>query len=175
MNNYLSPMEQVNVLSSILYNMYKLENEELNVDNINHYFISYLLSAKTGNIYSLGAVYLSLCRLLHIPIYAVDIPQQFLLGYFETTYNYLDIREEPTNNILFYIDPANGMVYTQSDVNAYLKKINYEPIKDDYKKPLDNKKVMLLYFQQLLKCYETDDLINQKEKEILQIIELLRD
>ena len=65
------------------------------------------------------------------------------------------------------------MVYTQSDVDAYLKKMNLPLHNELYQKPLNNKQFMKIYLQQLLKCYETEDLINEKEKELLQLIDVL--
>jgi hypothetical protein len=48
------------------------------------------------------------------------------------------------------------------------------PLHDEnYHIALSNKQFMKRYLQQLLKCYETEDLINYKEKELLQLIELL--
>jgi Transglutaminase-like superfamily len=173
MNNYLAPMEQVNVLASIIYNMYRLQNIDINAENLNGFFISHLLSTKNGNVLSLNAVYLILCDLLSIPIKAINLPGQFLLGFIDTVYDYLSPTLEPQEKILFYIDASSGMVYTQSDVDAYLKKSNF-PLKDpSYDVGMSNKEFMKLYLQTLLKSYATIDMINEKEKEILQLIEML--
>jgi regulator of sirC expression with transglutaminase-like and TPR domain len=173
MNNYLAPMEQVNVLASIIYNMYKLQNHETNADNINYFFINHLLSTKNGNVHSLNAIYLILCNLLSIPIKPVQIPGQFMLAYVDTVYDYLSPKMEPIDKILFYIDAASGMVYTQSDVDAYLKKSNLPAQHSADQLVISTKQFMKTYLQQLLKCYETTDLINEKEKELLQLIDLL--
>jgi hypothetical protein len=172
-NNYLSPMEQVNVLASVIYNMYKFQAQEVNTDNVNYFFINHLLSSKNGNVHSLNALYIILCNLLSIPIKPINLPGQFLLAYFDKVYNYLTPQLAPEDKILFYIDAASGMVYTQSDVDAYLKKMEYPLHDDNYHIALSNKQFMKRYLQQLLKCYETEDLINYKEKELLQLIELL--
>jgi regulator of sirC expression with transglutaminase-like and TPR domain len=173
MNNYLSPMEQVNVLSSVLYNMYKITSDEAEPLQINHFFINNVLEQKIGNRYSIGIYYVHICKLLQIPIYVVQLPNQFLLAYYDYVFNYLSPTELPEEKILFYIEPTNGMVYTQNDVDAYLKKVNFNAADKQYMKPLSNKEILKVYFQQLLKCYESDDLINQKEKEILQLIDVL--
>jgi Transglutaminase-like superfamily len=173
MNNYLAPMEQVNVLASIIYNMYRLQNQDISAENINGFFINHLLNTKTGNVLSLNSVYLILCDLLSIPIKPINLPGQFLLGYVDTVYDYLSPTLEPKEKILFYIDASSGMVYTQSDVDAYLKKSNF-PLKDpSYDVPMTNKEYMKLYLQTLLKSYGTIDMINEREKEILQLIEMV--
>ncbi len=76
-NNYLSPIEQINVLSSILYNMYRLESKPLDSKLVNTFYIDKLLETKEGNGYSLGLLYLVVSSMLDIPIYAVELPDQF--------------------------------------------------------------------------------------------------
>ncbi len=174
LNNYLSPIEQVNVLSSVLYNMYKLKSFDLLPEHENCYFIHYVLENKNGNTYTLGALFLQLCELLDIPIYAVDVPGQFILAYYDTVYSYLNPLDKPIKKILFYIDPINGMVYTQNDVDAYLKKMNLDPQQTNYKRTLNNKEILLRYLKNLLNCYETNELINDKQKEILALIDIVK-
>jgi regulator of sirC expression with transglutaminase-like and TPR domain len=174
LNNYLSPIEQINVMSSIFYNMYRLESKPLETKLVDTFFVDQLVETKHGNGYSLGLLYLVLASMLSIPIFAVDIPDQFLLAYFETSYNFLNPDQKNTTSILFYIDPTNGMIYTQDDVNAYLKKINIESNSEMYV-PLSPKQVMKTYIKTLITCYKNTQLINYKEKELLQLLEILTD
>jgi hypothetical protein len=65
----------------------------------------------------------------------------------------------------------NGMVYTQQDVNTYLKKINAND-KDQYFKPLDAKRVVYKMLEELVLCYRykrEDDKANEIQ-ELMNII-----
>jgi regulator of sirC expression with transglutaminase-like and TPR domain len=173
MNHYLSPMEQVNVLSSVLYNMYKLNGSPDKISSANHFFVHHIVEYKSGNQLSLNILYVILCQLLNIPILPVDIPGQFLLAYFDTVYNYLNPQQLPEEKILLYIDANNGMVYTQSDVEAYLKKSNIDLNIANDLKAISNKELIKIFLKQLLKCYKSELLITTKEKYILELIAVI--
>lgn len=173
LNNYLTPLEQVNVFNSILYNYYKLQGHELTEREPKHFFINHVLESKHGNAYSFGILYLALCELLDIPIFAVDIPRQFVFAYIDTLHNFFGGDDEAVQQIQFYIDPLNGMVYTQKDVDAYLKKVNATD-REQYFNPLLTKRVIYKMLEELSLCYRyrRED---QKADEIQQLMKILID
>jgi hypothetical protein len=145
MNNYLAPMEQVNVLASVIYNMYKFNG---NAEDSTSYGLNSVLASKNGNPYSLNALYLIICQLLNIPIAPVNIPGQNLLAYFDTVYNYLSPQLLPQQKILFYIDASNGMVYTQMDIDVYVKKSNIDFDTNNLLEPVSNLQFIINYLKQ---------------------------
>jgi regulator of sirC expression with transglutaminase-like and TPR domain len=171
LNNYLTPLEQVNIFNSILYNYYKLKGHELTERDPNYFFINQVLDSKQGNSYSLGVLYLSLCELLDIPIFAVDLPRQFVFAYIDTLHHFFNLESEGMQQIQFYIDPLNGMVYTQKDVEVYLKKINAAK-KEMYYAPLMPQKIIYKMLEELSLCfrYKKEDL---KADEIQQLMKIL--
>lgn len=173
LNNYLTPLEQVNVFNSILYNYYKLQGHELTEREPKHFFINQVLESKQGNAYSFGILYLALCELLDIPIFAVDIPRQFVFAYIDTLHNFFGGDDEGIQQIQFYIDPLNGMVYTQKDVDAYLKKINATD-REQYFAPLLTKRVIYKMLEELSLCYRYRR-EEQKAEEIQQLMRILVD
>src|SRR5690606_5070699 len=68
LNNYLTPLEQINIFNSILYSYYKIEGKEITENEPNHFYIHKLLESHKGNSYAIGILYLSLCETLDIPI-----------------------------------------------------------------------------------------------------------
>lgn len=124
LNDYLTPLEEVNILNRTIFDFYKLRGLETDYYKKEEFNLCYLLSSKKGNSYSLAALYLIIAELLGINIFPVSIPKQNLLCYtndenpFETT---------TSNEILFFLDPLTGQVYTHRDIEAYLKKIDYIP------------------------------------------------
>lgn len=171
--SYLSPVEQLNVLSGVVHSMYKLRLADDKKNSANYYFLNYLLSSKLGNIHSLAAIYLILAELLDIPIKAINLTGQVMLGYFDEVYSFMKPQGPPEVKLLFYIDPANGMLYTHQDVDAYLKKMNLEH-HPSFEQPLSNKEVITRYLEAILSSYESNELINDKEKEILKLIEIVK-
>lgn len=173
LNNYLTPLEQVNVFNSILYNYYKLQGHELTEREPKHFFINQVLESKQGNCYSFGVLYLALCELLDIPIFAIDLPRQFVLAYIDTLHHFYSPDNEGVQQIQFYVDPLNGMVYTQKEVDTYLRKINAHE-RDQYFTPLLSKRVIFKMLEELSLCYRykrEDD----KADEIQQLMRMLVD
>ncbi|OJW84896.1 MAG: hypothetical protein BGO69_10140 [Bacteroidetes bacterium 46-16] len=171
LNNYLTPIEQVNVFNSILYNYYKLQGHELTEREPKHFFINQVLESKQGNAFSLGVLYLALCELLDIPIFAVDLPRQFVMAYIDTLHHFYSPDDEGVQQIQFYVDPINGMIYTQKDVDTYLRKINAHD-RDQYFTPLLSKRVIFKMLEELSLCYRYKR-EEAKAEEIQQLMRLL--
>ena len=171
LNNYLTPLEQANVFNSILYNYYKLNGHELTDRDPKYFFINQVLESKQGNAYTIGILYLALCELLDIPIFAVDVPRQFIFAYIDTLHSFFSHSPEGIQQIQFYIDPISGVIYTQKDVDTYLRKINANE-RDMYFTPLLTKRIIYKMMEELALCYRyrRDD---QKADEIQQLMKLL--
>ena len=172
LNNYLSPLEQVNVFNSILYNFYKLQGHELTERDPKYFFVNQVMESKQGNAYTIGILYLALCEVLDIPIFAMNVPRQFIFAYIDTLHSFLNA-DQGIQQIQFYIDPINGMVYTQQDVDAYLRKINADD-PDIYFSPLLTKRIIYKMMEELALCYRylRED---QKADEIQLLMKLLVD
>jgi len=171
LNNYLTPLEQVNVFNSILYNYYKLQGHELTERDPKFFFINQVLESKQGNAYSLGILYLALCELLDIPIFAVDIPRQFVFAYIDTLHHFFAQESEGVQQIQFFIDPITGMVYTQKDVDTYLRKINAHE-REHYFTPILAKRIIFKMLEELSLCYRYRR-EEQKADEIQQLMRII--
>lgn len=173
LNNYLTPLEQMNVFNSILYNYYKLQGHELTERQLEHFFINQVLDNRQGNTYTIGILFLSLCELLDIPVFAVNIPRQFIFAYIDTLHHFFSHEEEGIRQIQFYIDPLNGIVYTQQDVDTYLKKINALN-RGHYFTPLTTRFIIQKMLEDLALCYQYKQ-EEQQAEEIQQLIRLIQD
>ena len=171
LNNYLTPLEQANVISSILYNYYKQIGVEIGYAQPEDFFINKTVETKKGNAISNGILYLVLCQLLDIPVRAINIPKQFILAYMDTSYDILNPGAHNAEKIKFYIDPLNGQVYSHKDVENYFKRISVPPT-TSYFKALSNKAVIQYLLEELSKCFD-NDLNRYKMKELLLLAELL--
>lgn len=173
LNQYITPLEQASVISSILYNYYKLIGVEIAYNQPEDFLISKTLEAKKGNAISNGILYLALAELLDIPIKAVNIPRQFILAYIDPQYELLKPVTHNSEKIKFYIDPLNGQVYTHKDIESYFKRISVPPT-TSYFRTLDNKAVLCFLIEQLSKCFD-DERNRYKMEELLSIVKLLEE
>jgi regulator of sirC expression with transglutaminase-like and TPR domain len=171
LNNYLTPLEQVNVITSIIYNYYKQTGVEFAYNNPDDYLINKALETKKGNAISNGLIYLILCELLDVPVKAINIPRQFILGYFDPQYDLLNPGGHASERIKFYIDPLNGQIYSYRDIDSYFKRISVPPT-TSYFRQMSNKKIIGFLLEELSKCFDNDR-NRYKMQELLSLANIL--
>lgn len=155
LNNYLTPIEQINIVTSIIYNYYKQKGVEFAYNNPDDYLVNKTLESKKGNALSNGIIYITLCELLDLPVRAINIPRQFILAYFDTQHDILNPVGHASEKINFYIDPLTGQMYSHKDVEAYFKRISVPPVAS-YFRQLSNKRVIQFLLEELGKCFDND-------------------
>lgn len=173
LNSYLTPLEQINVVTGILYNYSKLKGAEVSYDNPDDFFINKALESKKGNAIINGIIYTIICELLDLPVKAINIPKQFILGYFEVDYNFPNPAGKIGSKLNFYIDPLNGQIYSHKDVENYFKRISVPPT-PSYFKQLSNKRIIQYLLEELSKCFE-DEKNSYKQKDLLYLANLIDD
>ena len=169
LNNYLTPLEQIRIVTGILYSYYGLKGTEVSYTDVNEFLIHKVLEAKRGNQFSNGILYLILCELLDIPVKAIGVPKQFVLAYFKPGYS--EAGSDHPGKIEFFIDPSSGMVFTHKDIENYFKRISVPPV-DSYFRPLSNKKVIQALLEEAAKCFDNDKNAYKKD-ELLSLGRLL--
>ncbi len=171
LNSYLTPMEKINVLNSIFYNYYKQTGVEISYDSPDNFLINKTLESKKGNSISNGIIYLVLCKLLDLPVKAINIPRQFILGYFDEQYEVLNPAGHPSEKINFYIDPLSGQMYSHKDIENYFKRLSVPPV-SSYFRPMSNKRIIQFLLEELSKCF--DNVNNQyKMDELISLANML--
>ena len=121
LNDYLTPLEEINILNKIIFGHYNYKGVELDYSTINHFDPSHLLANKLSNTFPLASVYLIIAEMVGVTLLPADVPKQNLLCYVEEGSSIISVEG---SDILFYIDPLNGQVYTHRDVENYVKKMN---------------------------------------------------
>ena len=171
LNSFLTPLEQANVVSNILYNYYSLKGTEVGYINPDDFFIHKVLQSKKGNAFSNGILYLVLAELLDIPVRAINIPRQFVLAFFNTDYDLSQPDDNPQHKIAFYVDATTGHPFTHKDVENYFKRISVPPI-PSYFKPLSKKRIIQMLLEELAHCFETPETL-YKKNEVTELAALL--
>lgn len=171
LNSFLTPLEQANVITSIIYNYYNLRGVEIAYNNPDDFLIHKVLQTKKGNALSNGILYLVLAELLDIPVRAVNIPKQFVLAYFSPDYDPSVYQGTATDKIQFYVDATTGQPFSHKDVENYFKRISVPPT-PFYFKPISNKRIVQMLIEELAKCFDTPVKL-YKQKELLSLAALL--
>ena len=170
LNNYLTPLEQVRIITGILYSYYSLKGAETSYADINEFLIHKVLESKRGNQLSNGILYLILCELLDVPVKAISIPRQFVLAYFKPGYS-SETTKDHFRKIEFFIDPSSGMGLSHRDIENYFKRISEAPV-DACFKPLSNKRVIQHLLEESAKCFNNEKYA-YKKVELLELAKLL--
>ena len=171
LNNYLTPLEQVNVITSILYNYYQQKGLEISYNQPDDFLINKTLENNRGNALSNGILYLILCQLLDISVNATNIPKQFVLGYFDPQHEFGQPVIHSSEKIFFFIDPLNGNIHSHKDIEKYFNRISISP-SSIFFKPLNNKKIIRFLLEELSKCFN-NELNAYKKEELLSLVKLL--
>ncbi len=171
LNSYLTALEQTNVITTILYSYYNLKGVEVSYSNPNDFLLNKVLVSKRGNSISNGILYLVMSELLNVPIRAINIPRQFVLGYFDVKEGNPDLQEHTAENIQFYIDPMSGQIFTHKDVETYFRTIALARTAS-YFKPMTNRRIIQHLLEELAKCFDNDN-NRYKYNELLQLAALL--
>ena len=169
LNDYLTPLEEVNIINKIIFGYYKFKGIETNYGQKNDFDICSLLDNKQSNTFPLAALYLLVAEMLGLNLKPVDVPRQNLICYFEED----PIYDEKGSGILFFIDPLNGQIYTHKDIENYLQKINYvpHPLKIS---PASTTKFIQKWLNELSKSEKEAGALH-KQQELLLLIEKLDD
>lgn len=171
LNSYLTALEQVNIVNKVLFSHIRLQGEEVSYSNKDPFLLNKVIDAKKGNAITLGILYQYLCKMLDIPVQVIHLPRQFILAYFDDSFLDLQTGEPVGQEILFFIEPTSGQIYTQKDVDNYLNRINLSP-SNHYFKTMPPKKVISLMIDELAKCYDQSN-EQQKKADLIRLKDFL--
>jgi len=108
--------------------------------------------------------------MLELPVKAINIPRQFVLGYL-TNEKEIPYQTNLQHNIRFYIDPTNGQPFSHTDMEDYFKRLSV-PLVPSYFKPLNAKRIVQILLEELSRCYESVE-EQYKQQELLSLCALL--
>lgn len=170
----LTSYEKVRILNHIFYNVHKFQGDSEDYHNADNSFINKVLERHRGNPISLAIIYSIVAQKLNIPIYGVNLPQHFVLGYkagddLEIIKAYNDsseLNQSPGSEILFYINPfSQGLVLSHQSIYEFLKQINVEP-RDEYFNVCSNVEIIQRILRNLIYTYE-----KEKNDEMLYVLQ----
>lgn len=165
-NPNLTALEQVKVLNHVFFDIHNFKSNRDNPNAFNFLFINNLLETKKGTPLSLGILYLVLAQSLHLPVYGVDLPQNFILAYTKTR------KTITKQDILFYINPFNkGIVFSIREVDLFIKQMNLD-FNSEYYLPCSNSKILILILKAMKSTF-LKDVDNKRTEEVNSLIDIL--
>ncbi|NQX42102.1 Transglutaminase-like superfamily protein [Pedobacter steynii] len=152
----MSSIEKIKLINHIFYNVYGFSGNTKNHHDPQNSYINQVLESKKGNQISLAIIYSTIAQKLDIPVYGVNLPQHFILGYIDESK-----REEHEFGVLFYINAFNkGAIFGKHDVDQFLRQLNLDPLPGFYA-PCSNVEIIRRIIRNLISAYEN---LGSKEK-----------
>jgi hypothetical protein len=171
LNNYLTPLEQANVIRNILFSYYQIKGVEVNYEKPEEFLISAPLQSKKGNAIANTLLYAELCQQLEIQAQFINIPKQCIIAFYASDWDPEEIVANPQEFIQFYVEGTTGNAFSQKDLDQYMIRSNIEP-KNSYYKALSNVKIIKKHLLEFAKCFNSPTL-QYKQKDLTDIANLL--
>ncbi len=162
----MSSIEKIKLINHVFYNQYGFSGNTKNHHDPQNSYLNQVLDSKKGNQISLAIIYATLAQKLDIPVYGVNLPQHFILGYIDES------NAEKEHGVLFYINAFNkGAIFGKHDVDQFLRQLNLEPQPGFYS-PCSNTEIIRRIIRNLISAYENLGAVDKVE-ELKQLQEIL--
>jgi regulator of sirC expression with transglutaminase-like and TPR domain len=162
LNNDLTPLEKVKVLNHIIFDVHGFISNKTDLHEPKNTYLNTLLEMKKGNALSLSIVYMAVSQSLKIPVYGINLPQNFIMAYMDKMIVPGSIVKR--SNVLFYINAFNGgAVFTQREIDLFLRQINLEN-EEKFFLPCDNVAIVRRAINNLIVGYQNQGNIEKSEE-----------
>lgn len=153
-NEEHTAFEIVKIFNHVLFDICGFQSTENNFLSPQNSFINSVLESKRGNQLSLSMIYSIIAQKLEIPIYGIDLPNHFILGFMDQfqTLKMLGL-DHNERNVLFYINPfSKGRIFDQNEIENYLRSLNL-PLQNNYFEPCTNTEILKRMIGNLSQAY----------------------
>jgi regulator of sirC expression with transglutaminase-like and TPR domain len=162
----MTALEKVQIINHILFEVHGFSGNTTNYHAPQNSYINNVLETKKGNPITLSVLYLLMCHDLNIPIYGINLPDHFVVGYLNDS-ELLEMQipgDEHGDNILFYINPfSKGYIFQHKDIDVFLKNINVDP-KKEYYEPCSNIDIIKRILRNLITAYQKNGYQNKVDE-----------
>lgn len=164
----MSSIEKIKLINHVFYNQFGFSGNTKNHHDPQNSYLNQVLESKKGNQISLAIIYATIAQKLDIPVYGVNLPQHFILGYIDET------NKDKEYDVLFYINAFNkGAIFGKHDVDQFLRQLNLEPQPGFYT-PCSNAEIIRRIIRNLISAYEKLGAM-EKAEELKELQEILSD
>lgn len=145
----MSSLEKIKLINHVFYQQFGFTGNTKNHHDPQNSYLNQVLDSKKGNQITLAIIYSSIAQKLDLPVYGINLPQHFILGYLDES------KQDGNNNgVLFYINAFNkGNIFGKHDVDQFLRQLNLTPL-PEYYTPCSNINIIRRVIRNLITAYE---------------------
>ena len=170
-NDNLTALEKTKVINHILFDVHHFNPALTKLEDPLANYINQVLENKTGTPLSLSLLYACLAQSLAIPVFGVQLPQHFVLGYRDDSSSLSLPVQDEAYKIYFYINPfSQGTIFSRKEIDAFLKQMGVDP-QPTYYQTCSNIAFVRCLIQQLKKSYKGN---SNKLSELASLDNLLK-
>jgi regulator of sirC expression with transglutaminase-like and TPR domain len=170
LNPNLTAFEQIKVFNKVFFEIYGFRGNAKNYHSPKNSFINTVLESKKGNPLSLSIVYMHIAQMLDLPLYGINLPNHFVLGYVDIALSRLTGNSK--SNVVFYVNPySKGALLMNGDLERFLYELKL-PLKDEFMLPCNAKDILIRVMNNLINSYKLDGK-DEKINELKELKELL--
>ena len=148
LNEEFTALEKIHILNHVFFNIYNFKGNKTNLSHPQNSLIKDLIENKQGNSVILSILYLDIAQSLKLPVYGVNLPENFILAYLN--FNQINSESKP----LFYINPFNeGTIFTKDDIEIFIKQLDLDREKKFFE-PCDNQSILRRLMTELINSYD---------------------
>lgn len=152
LNSKLTPLEKTKVLNHIFFDVHGFKGNKKDIHAPTNSFINIILENKRANPISLSILYMVIAQSLKIPVYGINLPQNFIMAYMGGMIN--DLSLVKSRDVQFYLNAFNkGAVFTKKEIELFLRQINLEE-EEKYFLPCDDLTIIRRVLNNLIFSFE---------------------
>ncbi len=146
----ITSLESIHLVNHVLFKVRALKPFAGETITAEHFLLHSLLHSRVSHPWVLGAFYVGICQRLTLPVYFVDLPDNFLAAYVS------DLPEgEKLSEPLFYINPLlDGVAFDHGQIVRYLNEYHI-PVQEIYFRPLPNEKAAIRILDEMVLFYNS--------------------
>ena len=172
-NEENTAFEIVKIFNHVIFDLCGFESSKNNFYAAENSYINRVITSRKGNPLSLSILYSVIAQRLQIPIYGVNLPNHFVLGFVDEFQTLKMLGMNDDRNILFYINPfSKGRIFDHNEIENYLRSLNL-PLQKNYFEPCSNTDILKRMLTNLTFAYNKEGDMDKVEsiRELQLILE----
>lgn len=169
-NPHMTAFEKVKVMNKVFFEQLGFAGNTKNYHSPLNSYINTVLETKRGNPLSLSILYSHVAQMLEMPIFGVNLPNNFILAYMDENGTNMYLSEGNEYGVLFYINAfSKGTMFQKTDIIDFLKSIQVTPHPNHFQ-PCSNTDIIRRMLVNLIAAFQQ---VGNAEK--VEELTLLRD
>lgn len=150
LNSRLTGLEKIKIMNHVFFDVHRFTGNTENYSSPDNSYLNKVIENKKGNPLSLAILYIHIAHELRLPVYGINLPQHFIMGYLDINFQEVIRGNE---KILFYINPfSKGTVFSRKEIDVFLDQL-YIKHDDSYYSPCSNVDILKRLTNNLIASY----------------------